>query len=80
MSQYNQVLYSAFEDEMNKLAMSGKALAIGAGILGTAAAAPYAKKGGDGGGKELEESRLGRMRKRLQQEEMKYQRQYHSGR
>lgn len=80
MSQYNQVLYSAFEDEMRKLAMSGKALAIGAGIAGTAVAAPYAKKRWDAGGKELEESRLGRMRKRLQQEEMKYQRKYQSGR
>ena len=73
------VMMEAFQDEMSKIAISGKAMAIGAGVLGTAAAAPYAKKRWDAGGKELEESRLSRMRKKLQTEEAKYQRRYLSG-
>lgn len=74
-----EIMLEAFQDEMNKIAVSGKALAIGAGVLGTAAAAPYAKKRWDAGGKELEESRLSRMRRKLQMEEAKYQKKYMSG-
>jgi len=73
------IMLEAFQDEMSKIALSGKALAIGAGVVGTAAAAPYAKKRWDAGGKELEESRLSRMRRKLQQEESKYQKKYLSG-
>ena len=73
------VMLNAFQEEMSKIAVSGKALAIGAGVVGTAAAAPYAKKRWDAGGKELEESRLSRMRRRLQAEEAKYQKKYLSG-
>lgn len=73
------IMLEAFQDEMHKIAVSGKALAIGAGVLGTAAAAPYAKKRWDAGGKELEESRLERMRRKLQMEEANYQKKYLSG-
>jgi len=38
-----EVMLEAFQDEMSKIAISGKALAVGAGIAGTAVAAPYAK-------------------------------------
>jgi len=73
------IMLEAFQDEMYKIAVSGKAVAIGAGVLGTAVAAPYAKKRWDAGGKELEESRLSRMRRKLQMEEEKYQKKYMSG-
>ena len=74
-----EVMLESFQDEMRKIAVSGKAVAIGAGVLGTAAAAPYVKKRWDAGGKELEESRLSNMRRKLQMEEAKYQKKYMSG-
>lgn len=74
-----EIMLEAFQDEMSKIAVSGKALAVGAGVVGTAIAAPYAKKRWDAGGKELEESRLSRMRRKLQAEEAKYQKKYMSG-
>ena len=74
-----EIMLEAFQDEMHKIAVSGKAVAVGAGVLGAAVAAPYAKKRWDAGGKELEESRLSRMRRKLQMEEAKYQKKYMSG-
>jgi UDP-galactopyranose mutase len=76
MSDRQQVMYNAFQDEMSKIAVSGKLLLGGGAVLGTAVAAPYAVKRWKAGGKELEESRLSRMRKKLQEEEMKYSKKY----
>jgi hypothetical protein len=79
MNDKQQVMYEAFQDEMSKIAVSGKLL-LGAGAIGaTAVAAPYATKRWKAGGKELEESRLQRMRKRLQDEEGKYSKKYLQG-
>lgn len=79
MNDRQQVMYNAFQEEMSKIAVSGKLLAAGTAVAGTAVAAPYAVKRWKAGGKELEETRLQRMRKRLQDEEMKYTKKYQQG-